>query len=247
MFSKTIRFSIEKFILEGGNKYIANGCSVLSKCFSGIAFVDVEIATKAGYSGGKYAVAKLLESLGELFDLINPVMDALFIIQLIGMVFDALDPCNLNLELDADQLQEFSNAYNNQFRTHVLASIETSINSYGHVSINTAWPIEYYAEKSALLPFKNDYYDPIRQSLFMKYINTLRVNSDGEPIRHEQGGRLITNNDISKIQLATFSAFSNGNTMVENWLLNWWPIIVGILVLLLIIFIVIKNNKKKNV
>ena len=231
----------DKFITEGGSRYIANSCTLLNKIFGNIAYADLEVATKAGYSAGKYSVAKILESVGELFELINPVMDVLFVIQIIGMVFDAWDPCQLNVELDADQIHSFSNLYNTQFRNHVLVSLESTMNSYGHVSINTIWPLEYYAEKSALIPFKNDYYEPIKTKLFMKYVNSLRVNSEGDTIVHYNDGKLISNDDISQMQQSILSTFSNGNTVVENWLLNWWPIFIGVFILLLGIFLLVRK------
>lgn len=235
------------FIKAGGDEYIANSCSVLSKLFGNMAFVDLKVAEGAEFSGGAYAVARVFAFLGDLVetvaDALNPIMDAMLVLQVLGMVFDAWDPCKLNVQLTAEQLKEFSNIYNNQFRIHVLSSLESTIDAYGHITLNSVWPIEYYAERSALIPFKNDYYDPIRNTLFMKYINSLRVNSDGIPIAHYSGGRLITNKELSELQISTLNLFGHGNTVIENWLLKWWPLLIGIILFLLIIFIVIKNKK----
>lgn len=235
-------------IEAGRDAYLVNSGMVFSKFFGDMAFLDLEIAEKAGYSSGKMAIAELLDSaekLGiEILGAASEVMDALLVLQLTGMVFDAWDPCKLNVMLDATQLREFSNSFNDNFRESVLASVASTVDSYGHISYSSVWPVEYYAEQGALTPFKNDVYEPMRQKLYLQYLCSLQYNSDGEPIYHGKKGegRAITNKDLSAVQAALVKWAGNSNTVAENWILKWWPMLLGIIVLIVLVVIVVRRK-----
>ena len=241
------RAAAEDFIKNGGDAFVANGCSLLSQIFGNMVYLDVKVAEEAGYSAGRLAAAQLLrgmemlgEQIAEFLDLDNPLMMAMLALQIVSSVLDAWDPCKLDLMLTADNLKDYSMQYNNQFREHILVSVETSQDSYGHITLNAVWPLEYYAERSALIPFKNNVYDPIRSKLFMQYMNSLRVNSNGDPIYHGLGGNLVSNEMIASLNL---NIFGNNNTVVENVLYKYWPLFAGGALLLIVIFILIRNRK----
>lgn len=255
-FKMTLTDAEEKLAAEaieaGGDAYIVNSGMVFSKFFTNAAYLDLSIAEEAGYSSGKMAILELLngaEALGikavaGLLDLAGPIMNALLVLQLTSMVFDAWDPCKLNVMLDASQLREFSNSFNDNFRESVLASVASSVDSYGHISYSSVWPVEYYAEQGALTPFKNDVYEPMRQKLYLQYLCSLQYNSDGELIYHGKKGegRAITNKDLSAVQAALVRWAGNSNTVAENWILKWWPMLLGIIILIVLVVIVVRRK-----
>jgi hypothetical protein len=223
----------------------------------------LDIAEGATYSAGKYSVEVMekgmLEAVGDgliamgdgiktILDLTDPAMEVMMVLQMIGMIVDGMDPCNLKLQLDAGQLQTFTNSFNDTFRDTVMVKVESTLDSYGRVSVNANWPIPYYAEFSALLPFKPDYYKKMESKLVFQYLSTLTHNSDGYPIYKAPKGKLVTGKEISGIALKRLSFFSNNNTVVENWLSKYWPILVAILIAIFVLVLVIKiKNVKKNV
>lgn len=235
-------------IEAGGDAYLVNSGTLFSKIFGDIVYLDLEIAEKAGYSAGKMAIAELLDSaemLGiEFLAAASEIMDALLVLQLMGMVFDAWDPCKLNVMLTGKMLKEFSDNFNNQFRRSVLASVASTVDSYGHISYSTNWPVEYYAEQGALTPFKNDVYEPIRQKLYLQYLCSLQYNSNGEPIYHGRKGegRALTNNDLSAMQTSLLKLFGNSNTVAENWILKWWPMLLGIVILIVLVVLMVRRK-----
>lgn len=220
--------------------------------------MGAKVAEDATFSAGKYSIDLLMrgmaETIGkglvdmgeimtEMIEATDPVMDIMLVLQITGMIFDGLDPCDLNLQLDADQLTTFTNSFNDSYRRTVMSSVESSQDSYGHITYNALWPLPYYAEQSAILPFKQDYYKKIQTKLTMQYLATLTHNSDGYPIYRPSGGNLVKNKVISGIALQELGFFSNNNTVVENWISKWWPILAGIFILIIVLMIVINVKK----
>jgi len=262
---------ISKTTQEAGVEMTEMGVDRMTINMASIADTTVEVITEdigmsvaedATFSAGKYSIDILLRSMAEaigkglvnigdvmagIIEAADPIMDVMLVLQITGMIFDSLDPCDLNLQLDADQLQNFTNSFNNAYRSSVMASVESSQDSYGHLTYNTVWPLPYYAEQSALIPFKQDYYKKIQTKLTMQYLATLTHNSDGYPIYRPPGGKLVTNQIISGMALRDLTFAANNNTVVENWLSKWWPILAGIFILIFVLVLVIKvKNVKKG-
>jgi hypothetical protein len=252
-----------EMVSMGASKSIVNQALVSRSVVEGIIEESGEkIAEDATYSAGEYAIGAMLRAAAGLIadglieiagalevviEVLDPVMWAMFIVQVMGMIFDMWDPCNLNMALDADALQTFSNSFNQQFLETMLANFSATRDSYGHLMYNAEYPVQYYAEQSALLPLKQDYYNKIYWKLYFQYLTTLTHNSDGYPIYKTGGGTLITGEQLSGWASRDLGFFANNNTVVENWLVKWWPIIGGILILIIVLFIVIKiKNVKKG-
>lgn len=224
----------EEFIAKGGDAVISNGSSILSSVFKNSVYVDVKLAEEVGYTGGRYATSMLFKGLEAGFEVINEV---LMVLMIISMIFDAWDPCKLNIMLTADVLKDITMQFNNQFRQVLLQNINAVPDSYGHTILTANWPIEYYADRSILQAFKNDVYDPIRQKLMFKYLNSLQVNSCGLPIVRKKGGISLTNDKLRQLENSLMMFIGNNNTIVANWLYTWLPYIIGSIMLFLMFFI----------
>lgn len=235
----------EDFIAKGGSEVIANGGILTKALFSDMAFVDIKVAEEIGYSGGKYAASFLFDLLGDFLDGFNK---ALLVLQILSMIFDAWDPCDLNLMLDNKQLALFTRNFNAQFRSSLLANLESTKDSYGHTIVSADWPLQYYAERSALIPFKNKYYDNIKMNLMFSYLNSLQFNSCGLPMNYQKGGKgkLVTNDIIKGLNLDLFVYFSDDNTVVINWMAKWWPILLGVFLLLFVLFLVARSRRNNK-
>lgn len=239
--SEAQRDAVKQFVKDGGDYASANSGAIIDGITQDLVYVDVEVAEAAGYSGGRFAVSELLVGVA---DIIGKFVDFAMAVQLLGMVLDAWDPCNLNEELDATALKQMTLSFDSAFRTSMAISIQSTKDSYGNITLNETWPIEYYAEKSALIPFKNDYYGPRSQYYISRYLNTLQLNSNGSPIFHEKGGRAITNEDVNALESQLTGFLSDGNTVIQNWIIKWWPLLIGIVILIIVIFVYIR---KRNV
>jgi hypothetical protein len=233
----------EIFASRGGDEAIANGGSIMFGIGRDLMFVDVKIAEELGYTGGRYAASALFRGLDMLFDFAD---EAFIIIMVISMVLDAWDPCNLNSMLDDKALDLYGNMFDQKFRETLLSELDSTVDSYGTTILSATWPIEYYAEKSALLPLKKDYYDSIQQNLMFAYLNSLSFNSCGLPIQHVKSGtgKVIDNNVLTGLNADAFIFFSDNNTVVSNWLIKFWPVIVSFILILIVIFLYIKGRKK---
>jgi len=233
----------EKFIEKGGTKYIANSCMLADDFIRNAAYATVDVAEEAGYEGGRLAVAYLFKSAEMLAELVDVVGIVMMLLQMVGMVFDAWDPCNLDVQLDAEQLAIYTHQFDSVFRSTVLSSVGSSADSYGQVTTPGNWPIEYYAEDTALRNLKKEYYDPLQLQLTLEYVDSLEFNSDGLPIsRGVDAPSLISKEHLSNIESQLLTAIGGGNTVVENWLYRWWPLVLGIAILLVVILFLIRKK-----
>ena len=227
------------------------GTTVRGIAESGVA----KLAEESTFSAGKYAIAELIRAtasfgvdgliavsdvLSKVMASLGPLMDVQLILQLVGNIFDSWDPCGLTKQLDADALQSFSHSFNNQYMETMLASISSTQDSYGHLTYNSVFPVIYYAEQSALLPFKKDYYDKIYWKLYFQYLSTLTHNSDGFQIYKSPGGKLITNHMISGWASKELGFLANGNTVVQNWMVKWLPVLLAILIFIIVFVMIIR-------
>jgi hypothetical protein len=77
----------------------------------------------------------------------------------------------------------------------------------------------------------------------MEYLGTLEINSDGLPIDHsDDASSLITSSHLSEASQRMLAVFGDSNTVVENWIYKWWPVVLGILIILIVIFLVIRKR-----
>jgi hypothetical protein len=234
----------EEFISKGGEKYIANSCLMADDFLQNTAFLSVDVAEVAGVeAGGRLAtvyVFRAAELLGEFVSYVGIVM---MVLQVIGMIFDSWDPCKLDTQLTADILDSYCQQFDGAFRASVLAVVGGVKDSYGRVSVPGNWPVEYYAEEGILQNKKEDYYGPIRTRFMMEYLGTLEINSDGLPIDHsDDASSLITSSHLSEASQRMLAVFGDSNTVVENWIYKWWPVVLGILIILIVIFLVIRKR-----
>lgn len=239
--SKEAREVAINFIKNGGDEAVANAGAIASDIKSGIAFVNIDVATEAGYD----ATSTVLAGLFEVFDAIAGILEAAMIVQMIGMIFDSWDPCDLNNQLDANALHSFSQSFNDQFRMTILQNISTMNDSYGRTIINGEWPVEYFADQTVLQQYKQKEYKKISTQLVLEYLNNLRFNSCGQPIPKVRAGtgRLISNDTINSFEKDSLIFFSDNNTVVSNWLYKWWPIFLGLFIVLIVLFVVIKKRQ----
>lgn len=234
----------QKFIEDGGEKYIANSCLLADDFLQNTAFLSVDVAEVAGVeSGGRLATVYLFQTAELLGEVASAVGIAMMVLQIIGMIFDAWDPCKLDTQLTADILDAYSQQFDGAFRGTVLSSLGGVQDSYGRLSIPGNWPVEYYAENGILQYKKEDYYAPLRTRFMMDYLGTLEINSDGLPIDHSSdASALIDPSHISAVSQRLLAVFGDQNTVVENFIYKWWPAIVGILIILIVIFLVIRKR-----
>uniref|UniRef100_A0A6C0ELV1 Uncharacterized protein n=1 Tax=viral metagenome TaxID=1070528 RepID=A0A6C0ELV1_9ZZZZ len=242
--SKDTLEAAENFIQEGGDEAVANATAVTSEMINDIAFVDIEVALAAGYDTSDMVLASLFK----FFDMIGDIFEAAMIVQLIGMVLDAWDPCDLDSQLDNEQLAIFSQTFNDQFRIAVLGQIGATRDSYGTTVLNGVWPVEYYPDQTILQPYKKEYYKKVGTQLMLNYLNNLQFNSCGQPIPKTRGGsgKVFSNDTITNFDKNTLIYFSDNNTVVANWLYKWWPILAGVIIVLIVLFLVIKRHERSN-
>jgi len=244
----------EDFIAKGGDAYAANGSSIFSKVMGDSAYIDPAVLQEAEKASEKAVAEGVIEegsffagkyAIGMALEFIEWGNEVLMGIQMLGMVLDLWDPCNLNAQLDANTVATFTKIYNDVFRHTWLIGSESRRDTYGKISVNTLWPVEYYADQSALIPVLEDKYKPIRIQYMAMYINNLTYNSEGvliAPVLSGTPTELIKNSTIQNLELTALGILSIRNTVVENWLLKWWPIPVGILFFIIILLFFIKKN-----
>jgi len=220
-------------------------------------------AEEAGTAAGEYSLVYLAEAAkailvaGEFLAdamtaFIDPILDIQMTLQLVGMVLDHFDICNLDLdkEIDRSVLSDYTIKYNQAYMMKMLTSLSSNIDSFGNISFKTDWPIEYFAEKSALINVKEDFYGPLRTTYKVQYLNSLFYNSDGYPIpRTKRKGSLISREKFNLLadpkEREIVNLFTNNNTVAGNWFLKKWPYILLIFILILIIIFIIINVRKR--
>jgi hypothetical protein len=178
-------------------------------------------------------------------ELFSYLMVGQMILQLVGMALDFWDPCGLNNEMDDKALQSFCDSINDIFMKSLLSKYCSHQDSYGNVTYTKTFPIVYYAD-TAIQNYKSDYYQQRLLKHITDYLGSLQYNSDGYPILiPSEKGQLLTNSDIAKItrNVNTVSNWANNNTVAQNWLAKWWPLLLGFTILIIIILIIIIKNR----
>ena len=239
--SDSVRQAIEEMVAKGGSEAAGNASIMLHEIWSRLTIGDID-GTSEAISYAATAMMEAAEALGTIIEVVGIVTMAL---QLIGSIIGLWETCDVDNEMDAQALQTFSDKFNDVFRSQVMVQIESYKDSYGHVTLGTVWPIEYYADRSFLQSEKEDYYAPIRARLMMEYLNTLQMNSIGQPINWDyNGGQLIQNSTLSAMEKTMVNFFSDDNAVVGNWIAKYWPILLLIVVLIIILIILIKSKNE---
>lgn len=222
---------------EGASKGVVNTSLIFTEAAGKMTVEEVGVET--------FVAARLIEGAEMLGSIIDEVLIIQMIVQLVGMVLDMWDPCNYNQELDSSTLDTFTDLYNKAFRDNVLIKVESIVDSYGHVTIGNIWPIEFYADR-ILTNEKEDHYKKIRFNLFAKYISSLQYNSDGLPINFEDdpAARLMTNSDFWIVEKTVSTYFANDNTVIANWFLKWWPILLAVVIGGIILLIIVRSKSE---
>lgn len=164
------------------------------------------------------------------------------LIQLMSMIFAQWDPCHYNEYLDDKTIKSFSDSFNNAFREQGLKAYDSFTDTYGRTEYLNVWPIEYTASKFILDQHTNKEYKNKLTIYMAQYLSALRVNSDGDAIRMPEGGKFLSDIDSTLFRTVEddVSLFlSDGNTVVSNFLVKYWPFFVVIILIFLIFLIYI--------
>jgi hypothetical protein len=243
--TKAEREMAKGLVKQGFKKAVLNDAIVSSKLFKSMAYVDIQVAKAGGYYAGRASMFRIVRFMNAFFKALTYIDLVSSVIQFVSIAFDAWDPCKLNQKMSASMLNDMTNTFNDTFRDACIGEVGGSVftNAYGEKSYLSKWPVPFYAEETALVTQRKDYYDTLHDQLIMRYLNSLQFNSDGDPIYHYEGGHLITDDELKGIGLNLVRLLGSGNTVVENWFYKWWPIPVGALIFLIVVFIVIKGKK----
>jgi len=185
------------------------------------------------YRGLAKSAAAFIVTLNGILEIINPVGDILTILQIIGAIFDAWDPCDLKSAFGREQLSIINTFMNDGFRDSVLkSSINAVKDENNNIVFINIWPVEYFSD-TILENYDSNY---IRKLTMYQnfYKNNLIYNSEGELIFKEYIN-LPTEKDFITASLQIGKWISNDNIVVSNFFDKWYPLILGILVIFLII------------
>ena len=190
---------------------------------------------------GVYAVGVLLKGAESLADMIPVIGEIMMMLQLIGMIFDAWDPCHLNNELNATAILKFNNSFDNMFRSNMLVSVNSFTDLYGNTYFYDLWPVDFFADYGVLANAKKDKYAPLRAVYMAKWLNSRDVNSNGQPIYWPPGGKVVDQGVLDKLERHVALAMADNNTVVASWIVRYIPVIlILIAILIFIIFVLIK-------
>ena len=85
-------------------------------------------------ASGVKSATSALETVTKIFsgatDVLDPIQYVLLVMLIVGMIFDALDPCNTDGQMSYDQFNIFGKKFNDNFRQTVLMSIGSNYDSF---------------------------------------------------------------------------------------------------------------------
>jgi hypothetical protein len=205
------------------------------------AVMSSELAGEMGLAlAGEQTAVLFLETLGGAFGIINQIF---ILLQLLSMLFQAWDPCKYNEQLSKKKIDEFTTSFNKMYRENGVVAYNSFTDVYGRTEYLTVWPIDYTASQFLLDIHTNEEYKLAYTRYTAQYLSSLRVNSIGDPIYLPNGGVTISQMNSSdwrdmEMQLSNF--FADGNTVVSNVIVKFWPlfVILAIVILIFIIYIV---------
>ena len=209
-------------------------------CFSKSFFDCLRVATgrpvMLALKGIGEATVRVADS---IISLAIPVFD---IFMNIGMLLDLWDPCGFNDQVGASVVNKMSDKFNEVFRNNQLKAFNSITLSDGSIIIKDEWPLEYTDDiHNYLTDDEKKFYNDKTIEYYLHYLNNLTVNSDGLPIRKDVNMGKLQNTSINKLDSFTKELIGNDNTVFNNWLFKYIPlIIIVIIIFIIIIFIIIK-------
>ena len=219
---------------EGASAAAVNASALLT------IMLDNAIVKTAG-DAGVYALGVLLKGMEALADIIPVLGEIMMLFQVISMIFDAWDPCNLKDQLNSETIYLFNNNFNIVFRENMLVAVNSFTDPYGNVYFVDSWPVDFYADRGVLSTQKEDYYSPLRMKYMTRWLNSRDFNSNNQPIYWPKGGVQADNNTLDKISKNLSITISDGNSIVANWIYKFFPIIIFVIIIIIIlIFYLIK-------
>lgn len=208
---------------------------------SNAAVISAELAGEMGAElAGESAAVWALELVGEAF---SGIMGIFEILQLWAMIFDASDPCNYNTQLSKDAVNQFTASFNKMYRENGVVAYNSFTDVYGKTEYLNVWPIEYTGTQFLLDIHTSPEYKLAYTRYTARYLSSLRINSVGDVIYLPDGGVTIAdmnNSEWQKMEKQLSNALADGNTVVANNIIRFWPlfVIIAILILIFIIYIV---------
>ena len=240
------KFSADLVAEEGLSEVAVNMASLMTGMVAeaSITFMDGTV-----YALG--SIFKAIEIMADgILDLVPVLGEVLMALQLLGSIFDAIDPCNMSEALNADTIKAYNISYNEAFRKNMLVGLNSFKDPYGNITYSTQWPVEYYADDSILVTMKKDYYMKEYVRYAARYINSLSFNSLGQPIYFPPpgSGTIIQPSHLQKIGQRLSSDLGGGNTVVSRWIDMHLPLVILALVGLffLVIFLLRRKRVKSN-
>jgi hypothetical protein len=247
--------TLYKLLLKTVKNYISRGITEeitdLSAKVSAEAAIDaassnaaVMASELAGEMGsvlaGEQGVVWVLETLGDVF---AGIMNVFMLLQLVTMIFEAWDPCKYNVQLSKVSIDEFTSSFNKMYRENGVVAYNSFTDVYGRTEYLNVWPIDYTATQFLLDIHTNKEYKLAYTRYTAQYLSSLRVNSIGDPIYLPNGGVTISQMNSSHwrdMEMQLSNVFADGNTVVANTLIKFWPlfVILAIVILIFIIYIV---------
>lgn len=243
MIAKGIAWKLPEEVTSQAIKLAAGGVSEAALNTAAVTDAIISAAIREGTDEVvAYSFAWIARGLELFSSLVDPLMDALMIIQLYSMIFDAFDPCHLNEYLDANQLSLYNSTFDQVFRENIVVALDTISDGYGNVIFTNNWPITFYASGGIIEKVAEDKYAPMRMEYMARYLNAMTWNANGERICWPQGGELVQSTSLQKAIRSLAMLLANDNTVVAKGIEKYIPIVlaifVGAILLLLIKYLI---------
>jgi hypothetical protein len=237
---RTVKNYISKGITKGITDLSAriSADAAIDAASSNAAVMASEMAGEMGSAlAGEQGAAWALENLGEVF---GGIMDIFMVLQVMSMVFQAWDPCNYNTQLSKNSVNKFTSSFNKMYRENGVVAYNSFTDVYGRTEYLNVWPIEYTGTQFLLDIHTSKEYKLAYTRYTAQYLSSLRVNSVGDPIYLPNGGVTISqmnSSDWKNMERQVSNFFAEGNTVVGNVFMKFWPVFV-ILIIIILTFII---------
>ncbi|MAW08537.1 MAG: hypothetical protein CME61_09710 [Halobacteriovoraceae bacterium] len=203
--------------------------------FGGVASAASKFAT----------LAKFFEGASDIFD---PVQWVLLVMMIVGMIFDAMDPCDTTGAITYDQFNTFGEKFNQNYRTTALLQLGAKYDQNGILQFSK-WPVSYSPSSPGGVLDMYTKYEKAEKNLEMAlmayYLDTLQTNSKGENIIWNRNYKRNQKDMINGMQRAFNSVainFANNNRVVAIGIERFWPLILLGFIILIIIILVLINE-----
>ena len=250
----------------GDNKFMTAASKFLDETFGEVGAIFRMILMTAGitfdvldsvvYTALRVAF-KLIGSALAVFDWLNWPM---VIVALVGNVWDTIDPCKLKDEMSVFVLRDLNTQFDQVVRNSVFGNMNSAYTPQGVPLLTLKWPLHYYADSLAqsLTSDPKSSWALSDQKKKMEYralyLLGLSKNSDGLTIYYPPDSCLPSNlvSDgilqwdrlFQNIGESLGVQFGDSNTVFENWITKWWPLLIFIIIVVLIVFNC--SNKMSN-